>query len=218
LVAFDLLILDCDGVLVDSETLSHRVLVEMLEAAGVQITLDQAFDQFLGKSTAQSVEILGTMLPEPATAKRFMETYKQRLWRAFETELRPVAGIELALDRISIPSCVASSGEIEKMRLTLGRTGLLPRFERRLTSVTEVEHAKPAPDVYLLAARRAGVLPERCVVVEDSPTGVAAGVAAGMTVFGYSARTPASKLIAAGACQTLDDMLSLPSLIGRGAR
>src|SRR5690606_23654356 len=117
------------------------------------------------------------------------------------------------LDRITLPRCVASSGDHEKMRFTLGITGLWSRFEGRIFSVTEVKNPKPAPDVFLYAASRCGVAPADCAVVEDTPTGVAAAVAAGMTVLGYSALTPAHRLLAAGAHHVFDRMSDLPGLL-----
>ena len=122
-------------------------------------------------------------------------------------------GIEYALDQLRVPFCVASSGDHEKMNTTLGLTGLLPRFAGHIFSVTQVARGKPAPDVYLFAAKQMGVEPVACVVVEDTPPGVQAGVAAGMTVFGYCAHTPEHKLKAAGAHLTFDDLRRLPELL-----
>lgn len=214
-MTFELLILDCDGVLVDSETISHEIIVEMLGEAGVAMELGAAFNRFLGKSTAQCVSIVAELLGKEVPAN-FMEEHRRRTRLAFQSRLRAVPGIEAALDQIRLPYCVASSGEPDKMRATLGLTGLWPRFEGKLTSVTEVAHPKPAPDVYLLAASKFGIAPSNCVVVEDSPTGVTAGVAAGMTVLGYSALTSANHLLDAGAHRVFDTMSLLPSLVGDG--
>ncbi|HEY6643271.1 HAD-IA family hydrolase [Povalibacter sp.] len=214
-MTFELLVLDCDGVLVDSERLAHEVLVQLLAEVDIQLTTEAAFDTFLGRSTAQCVDILNAMLGRDVGVD-MMRSFRQRLREAFETGLRALPNIEAALDEIRLPWCVASSGEIEKMRLSLGLTGLLPRFEGRLVSVTEVAHPKPAPDVYLLAAHRFGADARACVAVEDSPTGVAAAVAAGMTVVGYAGHTPAAKLMAAGAHQVIADMARLPALIAAG--
>ena len=125
-------------------------------------------------------------------------------------------GIELVLDALDaarVPFCVASSGDHEKMNTTLGITGLLPRFAGRIFSVTQVARGKPAPDVYLFAARQLGAEPAACVVVEDTPPGVQAGVAAGMTVFGFCAHTPEQKLTAAGAHRTFGDMQRLVAML-----
>jgi HAD superfamily hydrolase (TIGR01509 family) len=125
-------------------------------------------------------------------------------------------GIFEALDQISIATCVASSGEIQKMRFTLGITGLLPKFEGRLFSVTQVERGKPAPDIYLFAANAMGVSPTRCVVVEDSPVGAQAGLRAGMTVLGFTGHTPAQQLIQVGVQRTFADMRDLPAILALG--
>ena len=124
-------------------------------------------------------------------------------------------GIEDALDRLDVPFCVASSGDHTKMRTTLGITGLLPRFEGRIYSVTQVARGKPAPDVYLFAAADCGVAPEDCLVVEDTPPGVTGALAAGMKFVGFTAHTPASKLRDAGAHHLFDDMRALPELVRR---
>jgi HAD superfamily hydrolase (TIGR01509 family) len=132
------------------------------------------------------------------------------------SKLTAVPGIEAALDEIRLPYCVASSGDHDKMRTTLGITKLLPRFDGKLYSVTEVAKGKPHPDVFLYAAEKHGAQPSFCVVIEDTPTGVMAGIAAGMTVYGYAALTPAYRLLEAGAHGTFTDMALLPSLIERG--
>jgi HAD superfamily hydrolase (TIGR01509 family) len=128
-------------------------------------------------------------------------------------ELKSVAGIESVLERLPVPYCVASSGTHEKMRTTLGITGLMPKFQGKIYSVTEVARSKPFPDVYLHAARQLGVAADQCAVIEDTPTGVTAGVAAGMTVFGYCALTPKGTLVEAGAQHTFARMSDLPELL-----
>ena len=124
----------------------------------------------------------------------FVARYHQRITAALHAELKAVPGIEAALDDIRMPYCVASNGSHEKMQVTLGLTGLLPRFKDKLFSVSHVARGKPFPDIYLYAADRSGVPPSACAVIEDTSTGVTAGVAAGMTVFGYCAHTPAQPL------------------------
>jgi len=151
-----------------------------------------------------------------AAPENFLHDLQARTFAAFKTELRATPGIEQtldALDAVGLPYCVASSGDHEKMNTTLGITGLLPRFAGRIFSVTQVAHGKPAPDIYLFAAAQMNAVPSSCAVVEDTPPGVRAGVAAGMTVFGFCAFTPAEKLRAAGAQQTFDDMQRLPQLL-----
>ena len=139
---------------------------------------------------------------------------------ALLSELQPVPGIaELldALDRAGIPYVVASNGEHAKMETTLGVTGLLPRFEGRRFSSMDVARPKPAPDLFLHAARRMGISPERCVVVEDSPLGVQGASAAGMTVIGYADLMPAARLEAAGAVSVVEELSALAALLGVGA-
>lgn len=208
----DLLIFDCDGVLVDSERLAHDVLLQMLAEAGITMTLQQAYDRFMGASTEKCVAILQDLLDAPPPAD-FMPRYADRCFAAFREGLSAVDGIPPLLDALTLPYCVASNGPREKMRFTLGHTGLLPRFEGRLFSAQDVERPKPAPDLFLHAARTLGAEPQRCVVVEDSPTGVAAARAAGMTVYGYAAMTDAARLQAAGAHRTFQRMAELPALL-----
>lgn len=208
----ELVIFDCDGVLVDSERITNQVFVEMLNELGLALTLEDMFEQFVGHSMGQCMDkvsdLLGKRPPET-----FLPAYRARTRDALESSLRPVPGIVDALDRLALPSCVASSGDHDKMRITLGITGLRSRFEGRIFSVTEVAKPKPAPDIFLHAARQLGVSPADCVVVEDTPTGVTAAVDAGMTVLGYCALTPAHRLRAAGAHRVFDSMGDLPAVL-----
>ncbi len=213
-VAFELVIFDCDGVLVDSERVTNAVLAEMLRGLGLDVTLEQVLRDYVGRTTAACVALIEERLGGPLPAN-FLDEYRVRTEAALRERLQPVPGVREALDRITVPVCVASSGEPEKMRLTLGLTGLLEHFDGNLFSATQVPRSKPHPDVFLLAADRMGVPPARAAVVEDSPVGVQAGVAAGMTVFGYAAAGKPSELAAAGAI-TFDDMRDLPALLARG--
>lgn len=209
---FDLIIFDCDGVLVDSEHISNAVFAEMLGELGLHFTLPEMFEIFVGRSMAACVEIIECRLGRPLPAD-FLPRLTARTNAAYAAELKPVAGIESALDALDLPFCVASSGTTEKMRTTLGATGLLKYFEDRLFSVTQVKHGKPHPDIYRHAAREMNADPARCLVVEDSPVGVEAGVAAGMTVFGYAEIMEPQRLLAAGATKTFRRMAQLPQLI-----
>jgi beta-phosphoglucomutase-like phosphatase (HAD superfamily) len=141
---FDLAIFDCDGVLVDSELITNRIFVRMLYELGVTVSLDDMFEQFVGRSMPQCLELIARMLGREVPPN-FVEDYTARTVAALKSELKAVAGIESALDAIDIPYCVASSGTHEKMRVTLGTTGLLARFENRIFSVTEVARSKPFP-------------------------------------------------------------------------
>ena len=209
---FGLVIFDCDGVLVDSELITNRVFAGMLNELGIAVTLEDMFEQFVGRSMPQCLELLTKMLGRPVPL-HFVEEYQRRSATALRSELKAVPDIEAVLAAISIPYCVASSGTHEKMQTTLGITGLLPQFLGKMYSVTEVAQSKPFPDVFLHAAHRQGVMPADCAVIEDTPTGVRAGVAAGMTVFGYCALTPRQRLIDAGAHHTFERMRDLPGLI-----
>jgi HAD superfamily hydrolase (TIGR01509 family) len=206
-----LVIFDCDGVLVDSEPISNRVLAQSLTEIGLPTTQAESMRDYMGRSWDGCVEILEARYGRPLPVG-FEASYRERCEVAFRAELRPVTGIEDALARISTPSCIASSGPPEKMRVTLGLTGLLARFEGRIFSAREVARAKPWPDLFLHAAARMGAEPRACVVIEDSPRGVEAGVAAGMRVLGYAGRTDARELEAAGA-EIFDDMRALPGLL-----
>jgi HAD superfamily hydrolase (TIGR01509 family) len=210
----ELVIFDCDGVLVDSEPIANQILLQLLQESGIEMTLQQVLEHFLGRSMQQCLHTITQMLgrPPPTT---FAEDYRARTTAAFQSQLQQVAGIDAALAALPMPYCVASSSDHARIRTTLNIVGLLPRFEGRLFSVTEVAQGKPAPDIFLHAARTLGVAPSSCLVIEDTPTGVAAGVAAQMTVFGYAALTPGALLLAAGAHRIFSDMSQLPQLIGR---
>lgn len=179
-----LVIFDCDGVLVDSEPLSMRVLLETVADAGAVIDVAQGYESFLGKSLSSVTEILRTDYGidlGPAVLDRMRE----RLYELFRHELRPIPGIAETLAAMPVPFCVASSSQLERIRLTLDVTGLSPFFGNRIFSASMVAHGKPAPDLFLHAAREMRVEPVRCIVIEDSPAGVDAGKRAGMRVFAF---------------------------------
>ncbi|HEU0014243.1 MAG TPA: HAD family hydrolase [Longimicrobium sp.] len=209
---YGLVIFDCDGVLVDSEPIANRVFAEMLAELGLPLGYEETVRTFVGRSMPACVAIVEERIGRPVPAG-FTDDFRERTFAAFRRQLRPVAGVEQALDAIALPTCVASSGEPAKIRFTLGLTGLLPRFEGRIFSSVEVERGKPAPDLFLHAARRMGVTPERCAVVEDSVLSAQAGAAAGMTVLGYAERTDAAALAAAGASRVFTGMRALPALL-----
>ena len=209
---FDLVIFDCDGVLVDSETITNRVFAQMLNEAGIAMSLEDVFEQFTGRSTPQCLAIVAELRKRPVPDE-FVQEFHRRATAALQSELKAVPDIETVLATMRVPFCVASSGTHEKMQTTLGITGLLPQFRGKMYSVTEVANSKPFPDVFLYAASQQGVLPSACAVIEDTPTGVAAGVAAGMTVFGYCGLTPRHRLIEAGAHHTFERMRDLPGLL-----
>lgn len=209
---FDLVIFDCDGVLVDSEPISIRVDAIVLNDLGWPLTEDEIVDRFVGRTSEYMVrEIekhIGRSLPEDFDIES-SDLYR----REFEAHLKPVPGILEALDQIKIPTCVASSGTHEKMRFTLGLTGLYSRFEGRIYSATEVAQGKPAPDLFLYAAEKLGVAPERCAVVEDSHFGVEATRAAGMHAFGYTGSVTSAAALAGPNTTVFGDMRELPGLL-----
>jgi HAD superfamily hydrolase (TIGR01509 family) len=207
-----LVIFDCDGVLVDSEMITNRVFAQMLNEVGLAMTLEDMFERFVGRSMPQCLAIVTELLGRPVP-EEFVQQFHRRAAEALQSELKAVPDIEAVLAAITVPFCVASSGTHEKMQTTLGITGLLPQFRGKMYSVTEVARSKPFPDVFLYAASQHGVAPSACAVIEDTPTGVTAGVAAGMTVFGYCALTPRHRLIEAGAHHTFERMRDLPGLL-----
>jgi HAD superfamily hydrolase (TIGR01509 family) len=210
---FDLVIFDCDGVLVDSERLAVRTEREILSALGWPLAESEIIERFVGRSAEYMHREIERELGRPIDWDAEFEPHYRE---AFERELVPVEGVVAALDRINAPTCVASSGSHAKMRFTLGLTGLLDRFGDRLFSVDEVDHGKPAPDVYLYAAERMRVEPGRCAVVEDSVSGVTAGLAAGMRVFAFAGGVCDAASVALEGAVVFDDMLTLPDLLLAG--
>jgi HAD superfamily hydrolase (TIGR01509 family) len=214
---FGLVIFDCDGVLVDSERLAIRVDVQVLARLGWKLTEAEIVERFVGRSDASMVAEIEAHLGRPL-AEDWDREFRQLYLDLFAAELSPVPGVVEALDRITLPTCVASSGTHEKMRYTLGLTGLYERFAGRIFSVTEVAAGKPAPDLFLHAAARMGVPPSACAVVEDSRWGVEAARAAGMRAFGFAGGvTPAERLRGPDTV-VFDDMRQLPALLARSER
>ncbi|MDT0345504.1 HAD family hydrolase [Streptomyces litchfieldiae] len=209
---FELLIFDCDGVLVNSEPLALRVCVELGAELGWPLTEDEIVDRFLGRSERAVRAQIAERLGEEAAAL-WGERYRERLDIAIDAELTAVDGIAEALDAILVPGCIASSGSHTKMRRTLTRTGLFERFAGRIFSASEVTHGKPAPDLFLHAAARMGVDPARCAVIEDSQYGVRAARAAGMRAFGYAGGLTPAAWLAGPDTVVFDDMRKLPVLL-----
>ena len=214
-----LVIFDCDGVLVDSERISHQVLSAMLAEQGIVLTLAQTIERFIGASTARCAQQIDTLLGSGAS-NAFMRQFSRRTQAAFSAELHVVDGVPDLLATLSaraVPYCVASNGNHAKMDFTLAHTGLLALFEGRRYSATDVARPKPAPDLFLHAAACHGAAPSACVVIEDTPTGISAARAAGMRALGYAAITPAQQLHVAGAHQVFSQMTELPALLWAGA-
>lgn len=208
--AFELLILDNDGVLVDSEPIANRVLSKLLTEYGDPTTFEETVERYMGTSLAHTREVVEAKLGRPLPAD-LEDRYHHELFEHMRAELRPINGIEAALDAIDLPTCVASSGTHERIEFALKTTGLYPRFAGRIFSAQDVQRGKPFPDLFLYAAEQLGADPAACVVVEDSPYGVQAAKAAGMTVIGYAAMTPAERLIEADTLITT--MADLPAAV-----
>jgi HAD superfamily hydrolase (TIGR01509 family) len=206
----ELIIFDCDGVLVDSEVLSCGCLVELLRSYEIDIGLDAAFDMFLGRTTKSIIahcQIFGRRLP-----RGFAARLRACVRDAFAASLRAIPGVEEVLGRLTIPYCLASSSDLERVRLCLDLTGLAPFFAGRIFTAQMVKRGKPAPDLFLRAASRLGADPGRTLVIEDSVSGVEAAKAAGMRVWGfvggshYAFRDGRAPLVGAGAERVFDRM------------
>ena len=179
----DLIIFDCDGVLVDSEVLSCRCLSEVLAGYGISLGLDQALDLFLGRSMTAVLDhykTIGRLDPE-----RFSAELRAGVRAAFLSALCPIEGVSSVLEGLHTPHCVASSSDVDRVSFSLSLTGLASHFDGRLYTSQMVERGKPAPDLFLHAAERMQADPSRTLVIEDSISGVRAGKAAGMTVWGF---------------------------------
>jgi HAD superfamily hydrolase (TIGR01509 family) len=215
----DLVIFDCDGVLVDSEVISCRAHSQMLTRHGYPITSDQVLDRFLGVSDREARLIveaeLGRSLPGDFEAQVKAATLK-----FYAGDLRAIPNVGEAIAAINLKKCVASSGTPEKIHHGLTCTGLYDVLAPHIFSASEVKRGKPAPDLFLFAAERMRAPPQRCLVIEDSIPGVTGAVAAGMIVLGFHGGSHcrpghSDTLRAAGATVTFDDMRQLPGLIGR---
>nr|BFD95826.1 HAD family hydrolase [Kitasatospora sp. Xyl93] len=214
-VPVELVVFDCDGVLLDSERLAVRVDERVVAEAGWPLSREELVERFLGRSHAfmtAEIEAHATVALEPGWDRRLQRLYDE----VFAAELAPVEGVVAALAALreaGVADCVASSGTHARLRSTLGLTGLLPRFAGRIFSSQDVERGKPAPDLFLHAAAAMGVRPAACLVVEDSRYGVAAARAAGMRSLGFhGGLTPRAWLQGPGT-RTFADMRELPALV-----
>lgn len=215
----DLVIFDCDGVLIDSEVIANQVEVDALKQLGLDIEMEEYLDLALGRTNDEVEQqlacVYGIELPED-----YWHNVEQRQTEQFQTKLGPIPGIHRALDQLTLPYCVASSSGIRRLELTLSAAGLLDRVKQRLFGRECVVRGKPEPDIFLYAAAQMGIDPSKCLVIEDSLHGVHAGNAAGMRVWGFCGGkhySPGRR----GLLETchvgcvFDDMESLPERIAR---
>jgi len=209
--ATELVIFDCDGVLVDSESIVCRVLAEEMNKLGMEATAEELDEQFSGRPARECLLEIETRYGGPLPEHYFHNT-ERRIREAFHAELEPVAGIEDLLDhllQVNLQSCVASSGSHEKMQLTLNKTGLYEYFDGRIFSADDVSRGKPSPDLFLHAAQVMGVEPQHCLVVEDSIAGVQAAVAAGMQVVAYSSHPLRGPQLAKAGARVVGDLMAV---------
>jgi HAD superfamily hydrolase (TIGR01509 family) len=212
-----LVIFDCDGVLIDSEMIFARILGECLVEADFPATLEEALALGFGRNaqtlSAEVERRFGRALPEG-----FFLNMRRRSKAAFETELRPVAGVVDLLARLTLARCVASNSQLDRVRHALALTGLLPHFEPHVFSASQVVRGKPAPDLFLYAAQSLGVPPGAAIVVEDSVGGIEAARAAGMAVVGFCGASHcrpghAEQLSAAGCGRVFSQMADLAAFL-----
>ncbi len=212
-----LLIFDCDGVLVDSEVIAFDVLRQMLATLGKPMSLAECRQRFMGRRTPDVLAEIETELGHPIPADMGARM-KVLLFERFRRELRPVAGVKDAIAHLEKPICVASSSPPERIALSLEVTGLAPLFDDHVFSAEQVAEGKPAPDLFLFAAKSMGVAPRETIVIEDSTPGILAARRAGMSVIGFAGASHAddtlvAALHAAGADAVLTSMADLPGTI-----
>ena len=213
---FEAALFDCDGVLVDSEPITNRVLREMLGELGWQLTQEACMRHFVGKSLKEELAIIAAETGQ-AVDNEWLSWFQRRRNAALMEELTPIPNIHDAVHRIHARldariACASGADRI-KVEMQLRKVGLMDYFDGRIFSGYETPRSKPFPDVYLAAAEGLQVDPRRCAVVEDTVTGVCAGVAAGATVFAYVPHGDASALRAVGAVEVFSDMADLPLLM-----
>lgn len=209
--SFELVIFDCDGVLVESEPLATRVFVQILTEHGFKVNYEEYLRKFSGAVIYQRLEAASQEL-KWTPPENFMSIFDERLSVLTEKELKSVPGIHALLKSLSVPACVASNGSRDEIVLRLKIAELTDYFGKAIFSGLEMPHPKPAPDVFLAAAEAFKAAPDRCIVIEDSVLGVTAAIRAGMRVYGHAAFTSSESLKAAGAIP-FDNMMELKSLL-----
>jgi len=205
-----LLIFDCDGVLVDSEVIAHQTLLDVLQPLGFAMTLEESYGVFAGRSLKDALALINQRLGRPLPDDLW-DRSRELLFARFRAGLKPVPGVSLAIAALPYARCVASSSSPDRLSLALSVTGLAPLFGANVFNATQVANGKPAPDLFLFAARTMKAAPADCIVIEDSLLGVAAGRAAGMRVIGFAGGSHATeelpvRLASAGAHRVIRAM------------
>ena len=209
---FDLVIFDCDGVLIDSERLAVRTESQILTELGWPLSEADVIERFVGRSSVYMQSVI-----EEKIGRRvdWHVEFERRVREVCERELVPVEGVIEALELITVPTCIASSSSHTMLNFKLGLTGLAERFAGRVFSADDVAHGKPDPAVFLLTADSMGVAPDHCAVIEDSVSGVEAGLAAGMSVFAFSGGVTSARQLDRDGVVLFDTMRLLPGLLAR---
>jgi HAD superfamily hydrolase (TIGR01509 family) len=205
------IIFDCDGVLVDSESIAIGTLVDMANSLGAKMSIEESIINLKGKSLNLCMGIVESLIEKPLP-ETFEADYRTNTFKAFKEQIQPIKGIKDVVGNLKIPFCVASSGPENKIRLNLEITGLLSYFENKIFSCYSIQKWKPEPDIFLWAAKTMGFEPHECLVIEDSVSGVKAAKKGGFDVYGYTEHDYKSELIAL-ANKTFDDMSKLPTFI-----
>jgi HAD superfamily hydrolase (TIGR01509 family) len=211
-VPIDLVIFDCDGVLVDSERIAVPIDAHVLRELGWTLTEAEVVERFVGRSQGYMVGEIERVLGRPLPVD-WEDGFAHLYQEAFDADLGPVDGIVEAIEAIELPACVASSSSHARLQYSLGRVGLFDRFRGRIFSADDVEHGKPAPDLFLHAAAALGADPRRCAVVEDSPYGLQAARAAGMRGYAYAGGLVARERLAGPGTTIFDDMRELADIL-----
>jgi len=205
LANIELVIFDCDGVLVDSETITNKLLVNLLKEYGIEYTLEDFVSRYVGTLLEEVINQISEEF-KVAFPESFIHDYYQKAYSQLQQNLQEINGVRNLIERLNIPFCVASNSQEAKLRMMLEKVELLHYFEGTIFSATHVKHPKPAPDLYLKAAHTFNIKVENCFVIEDTPTGIRAGKAAGMTVYGYAGLFSEQVLLNAGADNTFTHM------------
>lgn len=208
---YNCIIFDCDGVLVDSETISNLTLIDLAKTVGVDLTEAFVMNHFLGKSLAFCFEYIQSQTNQKLPPN-FETKFRERTFLAFKKDLQPIPGIHELIDKLNIDFCVASNGPQEKIRLNLTTVNLIDKFEGAIFSAYDINSWKPNPELYLHAAKTMGYAVEECVVIEDSPAGAQSAITGGFAVFGYLNQHN-KEAFAAMKIPVFDDMTKLEQVL-----